>query len=254
MKMIGRTIFLLSMTMAFLTACSTPTVSSDDSDENSEKVEREDSSSSSNESKESLFNSNVDYGSMTDSRDGQVYRTVKIGEQIWMAENLNYATTDGSCCYDNSVDGCDKYGRFYIWSTAMGKAEDECGIGHECDLGSDNVQGVCPEGWHVPTKTEWETLYTTVGGQDNAGKALKSQTGWIDGGNGSDDYGFSALPAGLGHHDGNFYYEGKRAIFWIATVFSSDQGYNVYLGYGFDRAVFGNGYKEGAFSVRCVKD
>ena len=121
----------------------------------------------------------VTLGSMTDPRDGQTYKTVKIGSQTWMAENLNYKT-DSSFCYLDDVSNCAKYGRLYKLSTALGKPESECsGVGGKaCTLPPGDVQGVCPSGWHLPSRAEWDTLLAAAGGESVAGKFLKSSSGW----------------------------------------------------------------------------
>ena len=93
-----------------------------------------------------------------DERDGKTYKSVKIGKLTWMAENLNYATEEGSLCYEFKEENCTKYGRLYTWAAAVGRAEDVCGYNHECDLRAKNVHGVCPEGWHLPSETEWNSF------------------------------------------------------------------------------------------------
>ena len=152
-------------------------------------------------------------GWMVDPRDKQLYRVVTIGEQTWMAENLNYKTENSWCGGGNGENegDCSKYGRLYTWAAAVGKSEDECGYGKTCGL-SGKVRGVCPEGWHLPDNTEWNKLFIAVGGQSIAGKKLKSQSGWKDyggtSGNGTDAYGFSAFPAGDRYGNGDFSNEG----------------------------------------------
>ncbi len=103
---------------------------------------------------------------VTDARDGQRYRTVEIGTQTWMAENLNYNYNEGtarSYCYDDDPANCEKYGRLYTWSAAMDSAAvfsesgKDCGYGPTCSV-SGNVRGVCPEGWHLPSNEEWNTI------------------------------------------------------------------------------------------------
>ena len=246
--------------LALLMACSTPTVSSDDSDE-------EDGLSSFDEPKNNLFNSEIDYGSMTDNRDGQVYRTVKIGDQVWMAENLCYdpgqggsedSKYDWSWCYANDPENCEVYGRYYTWAAALdtvalydGGDGVDCGYGKTCTL-PEKVQGVCPDGWHLPTKDEWNILFSSVGGKDNAGKVLKSQTGWYKGGFGTDDVGFCALPTGTGSD--RFLNFGNRADFWVAEEHVSDRGCNVIMHYFNDEAGFGNAFKAAGLPVRCLKD
>ena len=221
--------------------------------------------------KECRFNPDIDYGTMTDSRDGKVYRTVRIGDQVWMAENLNYYDAadlnvkEKSWCFGKSDNGdsttCDVSGRLYTWAAAMdsvgawstnGKG---CGDGKTCTLTA-TVQGVCPEGWHLPSFSEWYTLFTAVGGS-TPGKVLKSQTGWISDGNGTDAFGFSALPAGLRgvrNYDVYFLHDGGYASFWSSTENSSDLAYSMLLDYISADAGLGNASKGLAFYVRCLRD
>ena len=131
--------------------------------------------SSSSEAKKTVWNylnPDIDYDEFTDKRDSQVYKTVQIGEQIWMAQNLNYETENSWCgggIQGTKTEGdCPVYGRLYTWAAAIGKSEDECGYGHDCDLASAGsatfIQGVCPDGWHVPTRDEWKALIEAVDG------------------------------------------------------------------------------------------
>ncbi|MBO7060664.1 MAG: fibrobacter succinogenes major paralogous domain-containing protein [Fibrobacter sp.] len=196
---------------------------------------------------------------LCDFRDMQLYRIVIIGEQTWMAENLNYKT-ENSWCGGGNVDNegdCSKYGRLYTWAAAVGKSEDECGYGKTCGL-SGKVRGVCPEGWHLPDTTEWSKLFTAVGGISEAGKILKSQTGWNDyngtSGNGTDAYGFSALPTGYRSNNGYFFNGGNNAYFWSATEYDSYYAYDMTLGYLYEDAYLGNDDKNLAFSVRCLEN
>ena len=213
----------------------------------------------------------VTSGTMTDSRDGRTYKTVTIGTQTWMAENLNYAytgvpykvysyTSDStSWCYNDDANNCSKYGRLYTWAAAMdsvgtwstnGKG---CGYKKTCSP-TYPVRGVCPEGWHLPTKAEFETLFTAVGGQSTAGKVLKSTSGWNSGGNGSDAFAFSALPAGHRDYYGNYNSEGDYAHFWSSTESNSDDAYSMYLFYSVGDACLDYDGKFTGFSVRCLKD
>ncbi len=98
-------------------------------------------------------------GSFTDSRDGKVYKTVKIGTQTWMAENLAFKTESGCWAYDNDESNVAKYGRFYNWETS---------------------KKVCPAGWHLPSDKEWKTLTDFLGGENVAGGKMKSKTDWND--------------------------------------------------------------------------
>jgi len=147
----------------------------------------------------------------TDARDGKTYKKVKIGEQTWMAENLNYVAENGnSRCYNDSDSYCDKYGRLYDWATAMGL---DTSFNNEIwDGWGVEQQGVCPDGWHVPSYEEWKTLIEYAGGESSAGGTLKAKTGWFYAtSKGTDDFGFSALPGGYGNeYEGIGYFIGGR--------------------------------------------
>ena len=197
-------------------------------------------------------------GTMTDSRDGQTYKTVIIGTQTWMAENLNYKT-DSSFCYENEETNCTKYGRLYTWVAAMDSAGTWTTNGKGCGYNKTcspiyPVRGVCPEGWHLPTLTEWNTLFTAVGG-GSAGTKLKSTSGWIDymdeSGNGTDSFGFSVLPAG--HYDGDYISEGSIAHFWSSMECGSDGAYYMHVS-TYRYADLSYSLKYYASSVRCLKD
>ncbi len=172
-----------------------------------------------------------DSGMFTYSR--VTYRIVTIGEQIWMAENFKFDVND-SYCYNDSASYCTKYGRLYTWAAA---------------------KTACPSGWHLPTKTEFEDLFTAVGGQSVAGKMLKSTSGWNSGGNGTDAYSFSALPVGYRRRNyGSSTAEGNYAFFWSSTEDFSGYPYYMFLDYGNDGALFSVGEPSYMYSVRCVKD
>jgi uncharacterized protein (TIGR02145 family) len=172
---------------------------------------------------------------LTDSRDGQSYRIVTIGFQTWMAQNLNYETAN-SYCYGNTPSKCTKYGRLYTWAAA---------------------KTACPTGWHLPDTTEWNTLFTAVGGSSTAGKMLKSTSGWNSSGNsvsGTDNYSFSALPAGFRRNGGNYDSEGFYAYFWSSTENGSGYAYDLDMLYNDGGAYLRYGSEYYGFSVRCVKD
>ena len=194
---------------------------------------------------------------LKDSRDGQDYRVIKIGDQVWMAENLNFKT-DYSYCYKDEDSNCTKYGRLYRWAAAVGKSENECGSGYTCSLPSGNIQGVCPNGWHLPSKAEWESLFAAVGGKSVAGTKLKSTSGWENNngkdGNGTDAFGFSALPAGYRNSSGNSLAEGGRAYVWSSTEGSDIDAFYMYLDDEWDDGFLSGNNKPYAFSVRCLKD
>jgi len=194
--------------------------------------------------------SSIEYGTLLDSRDGQTYKTVVIGTQTWMAENLNY-TVDSSWCYNDSAENCEKYGRLYQWAAAMGVDASY----NDAILGdSVNHQGACPNGWHIPRNSEWSILEIMAGGANmSVAPKLKSRNGWSNGGDGIDLYGFSALPAGDCSRN-NFFNIGHTATFWGATESDASNAsnrrlsYNVLSSYG---VYMLKGY---AFSVRCLKD
>ncbi len=217
------------------------------------------------------LNPYIDYGMFKDIRDGQVYKTVQIGTQTWMAENLNYAdsikTTSlkgKSWCYENSADSCAKYGRLYTWAAAIDSvtlALDglTCGYGETCTLPS-KVKGICPEGWHLPDITEFKVLSDYVKdnrniGDDSVGFYLKSFSDWRLS---EDGFGFSALPAGVRNSDGSFVYMGSYVYFWSATEDgdnSKSKAYSRYLLYSNENFYSNNvNSKNRAFSVRCLKD
>ena len=226
-----------------------------------------------NVSKEIRFNPEVKYGSMIDDRDGRVYRTVKIDEQVWMAENLNYSDSiktpslkGRSSCYDNKDEYCEVAGRLYTWAAAfdsvarpdlaekLAYCERTVTV---CDV-SAKTQGVCPKGWHLPDTTEWINLLVAVGGgrgtwaNVRGAEFLKSRTGWSDSGtqNFDDAFGFSMLPAGWWDaQEGYLKFDasGFYAYFWEVT------GRHLVVGSG-AYAWITNGYKKSMMSVRCVKD
>jgi uncharacterized protein (TIGR02145 family) len=166
----------------------------------------------------------------TDARDGKTYKTVKISERVWMAENLNVETKD-SKCYDNKPANCDKYGRLYRWSTAM---------------------KVCPSGWHLPNEYEWKSL--DLGNSQTVGKKLKSASGWNKNGNGLDVFGFTALPGGLGYSDGGFGNVGNDGFWWSSSEYNSGHAYIWNMGENIEHALWSTTDKNKLFSVRCVMD
>jgi len=199
---------------------------------------------------------------ITDSRDGKQYKTVVIGNQRWMAENLNYAA-NGSMCHKDDNSMCDKYGRLYTWVIAMDI--DNVYYDEQMWGGSDIGQrGVCPTGWRLPSRKDWDDLISTAGGKDIAGKALKSISGWNnrdDGssGNGTNEYGFSALPGGFRDQNGDFWNAGFSGNWWTATESYNSQGYGMAYDLGMSYSVdyFANNsitFKRVMRSVRCIAD
>jgi len=172
-------------------------------------------------------------GYFIDSRDGQKYHAVKIGNRVWMDNNLNYQPPAGNTwCYNNSGSNCIKYGRLYDWNAAA---------------------TACPAGWHLPNRQEWNNLAEAAGGSV-AGRALKTKTNWIDYGSGTDDYNFSALPGGSRFIDGSFKNLGNRGLWWTASEYDRDSSYYRRMGYNYDYVYEGTYGKTHGFSVRCVQD
>jgi uncharacterized protein (TIGR02145 family) len=199
------------------------------------------------------WNTSVSYGSL--SYEGQTYKTVVIGTQTWMAENLNYKV-DSSWWYANSADSGARYGRLYTWASAM-KLPDSCNIVSCASQVQSKHQGECPSGWHIPSDAEWSTLATYLGGAAAAGSKLKSTSGWsYDGvtGNGTDSYGFRALPAGNRLDHGSFYNVGRYARFWSSSELVANDAWYRYLYMGDDGLYRNHYFKKYGYSVRCLKD
>jgi len=186
----------------------------------------------------------IKYGSL--SYQGKTYKTVKICNQTWMAENLNY-NASGSRCYADSEANCNKYGRLYNWETAI---------------------SVCPSGWHLPSNADWDKLVRYVDGTSGtespyesptAGWYLKVTSGWnrdsiqnIDG-NGEDKYGFSALPGG--DYISGFEVLGDNGTWWSSSTENSDTAYLRSMAY-YSKYVYSQRTlkKNCLYSIRCVKD
>ena len=189
---------------------------------------------------------------MTDARDGQVYRTVVIGSQTWMAENLNYESAN-SFCYNDSVENCEKYGRLYSWAIAMDSAGTwttngmGCGYKVACSP-TYPVRGICPEGWHLPTKRNFEILFEETSAKYEP-SILRSTSGWEQGENGRDTEGFSALPGGF-RVNGDYSID-KAAYFWSSTELDSASAYDLN---SYNSFVHDTRDKSEGLSVRCVKD
>jgi len=200
-------------------------------------------------------------GSFTDARDGKTYKMVTIGEQTWMAQNLDYAgkNDDIGVCYNKKPANCQEYGALYTWNEAI---------------------KVCPDGWHLPSDAEWQTLVNFAGGEEIAGKKLKAKNGWNEykckyttketTGRGkvietehdecaTDEFGFTALPGGYGGfssffsklgNDGSDV--GSKGNWWIYENGSAHYLYMTYYHEGVykDHAYMGHNL----FSVRCVQD
>ncbi|MDR2584346.1 MAG: hypothetical protein LBC75_12780 [Fibromonadaceae bacterium] len=206
-------------------------------------------------------NPNIKYGSLT--YEGETYKTVKIGELTWMAENLNYAV-DGSRCYEDKPANCKKYGSLYDWATAMGI--DTIYNGKEWDGSDVKHRGICPPDWHIPSVDEWYALIESVGGGRASiwAKKLKATSDWKDDGNGTDDFGFTALPGGYYNHAfGNFFEVGISGSWHTASkrIAKESERYAAIMWLYYSEVIGGElvgannaNSKRDGLSIRCVQD
>lgn len=218
-------------------------------------------------------------GTVTDY-DGNVYVTIKIGDQVWMGSNLrvthysdgaeiplvtgesawenmgNNSTDKAYCWYDNNQAAyAADWGALYTWAAAMNGAPGS-------SSNPSGVQGACPTGWHIPSHDEWKELeaYLASEGYDfNEGTVLKATNGWDDDdgedGNGTDDYDFAALPGGSRSTNyGTFSFGGRSGYWKSATEYNSTDAYGVHMGNYRTDILFGSYLKGNGTSVRCVKD
>ena len=207
-------------------------------------------------------------GTFTDSRDSQVYEGVLIGEQTWMAENLrfkytwsnklydvypggtycgekNTSTTRNTCYYEFSavVDSLRRYN-----NTSCASNKPSCGS-------KGRVRGICPEGWHVPGRDDWIVLFESVGGQNVAGLNLRSGSGWQEGRNGADAYGFSAYPSGYYMSVGAYTNVSEEAFFWNLADMDGGLPGIIQISYNEDAVFMIQTETYGGFRpLRCVKD
>ena len=222
---------------------------------------------------------NTDEDCFKDERDDQTYKTVSIGTQIWMAENLNYAYTgvpfkyvysnllvyysdSTSWCYGNVPANCTKYGRLYTWAAAMDSVGEwstngkGCGWEAECSP-TYPVRGICPEGWHLPRYAEVVAMTELVGDVE-LGSAYITQTGWNGGKGGTDIVGLSMLPTGFYHSAGKFGLDGALASVWMSTEDDENDAFLISISANStDEGVsFVNMYysKSCGMSVRCIQD
>jgi uncharacterized protein (TIGR02145 family) len=197
-------------------------------------------------------------GSFVDPRDSSEYKTIKIGKQTWLAQNLNYRGEDGylGLCYGDeprrqifNPENCEKYGRLYDWSEAMGlnRTQNWNWVGNN----EETVQGACPDGWHLPSNEEWQILKDFVG-FTTAGKKLKAVNGWDNNGNGMDDYGFAALPGG--RYNNGFSEIGTEGNWWTSTEHNVSSSQRRRLSYDMDFLYETNHNKAFMFSIRCVQN
>jgi len=205
-----------------------------------------------------------------DIRDGNVYSTILIGDQLWMAENLKYlpdvidpdtGSVTEVCYYVYGYQGTDvteamktsiykTYGVLYNWPAAMNNADKSMDI-------QGRVQGVCPEGWHLPAVSEWNDLIEYLGGDGDAGCMLKESGSmhWLSPNpNATNETGFTALPGGGRFRDRNFDVIGYYGIWWMATEVSANEALRQLMYYDLCYLYRSSKNKANGFSVRCIKD
>lgn len=219
-------------------------------------------SSSSAEPPPPVYCENVPEGYLCDKRDGQLYRLVTIGGQVWMGQNLNYRS-EGSWCYDNKSENCNVFGRLYTWSAAMDLPESNASAAAGSKLAREH-QGVCPEGFRVPKVADMKALVAYLKKhnkyeKEKMGTILKMKFSWThseEWPDGTDRYGFGAMAAGYRDAKGNFQGMGKEADFWIAQE-SSSPSHAPYWNLYYDNDSFLGDYSTSklfAYSVRCLKN
>jgi uncharacterized protein (TIGR02145 family) len=201
-------------------------------------------------------------GTITDSRDGKVYKTVVIGNQTWMAENLNVesfrngdpipeaktneewikAGKEGKpawCYYKNKKKNGKKYGKLYNYFAVS------------------DSRGLAMSGWHIPSDDEWKIIKNNLG--DDAGKKMKTSYGWFSNGNGNNESGFSGLPGGNRDIVGPFFYYKKNCYWWSSTQnidsrINNEHVWHHDLSFKSLNLNRYNDDKRAGFSVRCIKD
>lgn len=172
---------------------------------------------------------------MKDKRDGKIYKTVKIGKQKWMAENLSFATPANSWCYDDKTSNGITYGRLYTWEAA---------------------KTACPKKWHLPYDAEFTTLTNFLGQKMIAGGKLKAKSRLWNSPNteATDTSGFSALPGGQRNTKGMYSDVENRGYWWTATDDGTVNAWYRYLSYNDSIVGIASFDKNMGFSVRCMKD
>ena len=201
-------------------------------------------------------------GMLCDKRDGQMYRLTAIGTQVWMAQNLNYKA-EGSWCYANKNENCRVYGRLYTWVSAMALPHKYASESAAGELKAEH-QGVCPDGFHMPTQAEMKQLVSYIDKnnkyeKERSGTLLKMKFSWAyseEWPEGTDRYGFGAMASGFRSAKGDFREMGKDADFWVAEE-SKAPSHAPYWNLYFDNDEFLGDYsknKQYAYSVRCLKN
>ncbi len=217
----------------------------------------------------------IETGSFIDSRDSQTYPWTKIGDQVWMGSNLNYADAEGSSCYDDSLIHCETYGRLYSWNNAMAGAvsdsntlvnNDSTGMAVIIDgavvyvdpESLTHIQGICPNDWHLPSDLEWRhfTYYLNV---TNTNFEIFDFGEWGNLASENNLYQFSALPAGYCLAEGTCHGLTEVGIWWSATdyfdnFYSEAKAGGSMLHTEHFNMLLGSYDKGRELSVRCIKD
>ena len=242
--------------LALFTALLLAACSDDDSFSPASRADTDQDLSSSSQGSSSSswkdpFNPDIDYGTMTDPRDGKTYRTVEIEGTTWMAENLNYSGNNVgvAVCYNNSDSLCALFGRLYSRDAAMD--DSRCEYQSGCDLGDGPIQGICPDGWHIPTLEEMDNLVNFVGTDVSRYKSMGST--W-DYGEGVDTYGLSFL--GAGNWDDKDGFDGLHRFEVVWAYWPNEYQHYLLLIGGSPAPVrtMVYGEFEKYNSVRCIKD
>lgn len=192
-------------------------------------------------------------GVFLDERDGEGYNWAKIGDQIWFTENLRFEVVDQDYIYwaytnDSANTLIEKYGRWYTWGDAVNHTGGST-------LNPSQLQGICPDGWHLPSNAEWEQLIdflATEGYSNTEGNVLKSTDGWYNNGNGTDNYGFTALPGG--YWDPGHKYPGKVGLWWSATDAQGPGAWSYKMSYNTNSIEKIGSASDFYLNIRCVKD
>jgi uncharacterized protein (TIGR02145 family) len=197
---------------------------------------------------DTTLNPKIIHGYATDSRNGRIYRTVRIGSLEWTAENADYAT-DSSWCYGKTASNCLVSGRLYPWHAAMDLPVLFASSFWQGD--TTIQQGACPAGWRVPTYTDWSSLYTSIGGLTGAGRLLKSAYQWSQ--VGVDSVGFHIVPTGyytIG--TGSFAQAGNYTFFWSSTELQETDA-SVWYFYSSSNGFYDTRDKGNGYSLRCTR-
>ena len=200
-------------------------------------------------------------GKLIDYRDGNEYGVALIGNLYWMTDNLRYADSTStpnlkgnSWCYENDSKECEKHGRLYSWNGAMDIEEND-----EWNQYSSSYQGICPEGWHIPSSQEWNALSSYVdanNGDEGVGTSLKSVEGWDksdSAATSTNRFGFNATASGRRNNDGTtFMSTGDQGFYWTSNGKDKGTAYGWNLRHDIDLLQEGVYYKDHGLSVRCV--